>query len=214
MEKKNSHQVNHDQKSLPSKTECLMKSVSGPFDIVIYVSTNILELRKHWCIDAVAPDMSYKGLTSCFCQSLLQISKQQIKIGGWGRPKVHKSHTSLSITEGETSLSIAWCRGERTQSSDFCTPCCELPANLQSNISGSNRLPTGRSNPTLQECKRHRCSSLSSTDLLCKDFSGYAMSDSSSAIHFPSLQMQTGISAKVAKLCFIFEKPFVGTWFS
>lgn len=182
-----------------------MKPVSGPFDIVIYVPTNILELRKHWCIDAVSPDTSYKGLTSCFCQSLLQISKQQIKIG-WGWPKIDKSHTSPSIAEGETSLSIAWCRGEWTQSSDFYIPCCELPANLQSNISGSNRLPIGRSNPTLQACKRHPFSSLSSTDLLCKDFSGYAMSDSSFAIHFPFLQMQTGISAKVAKLFVLYLK--------
>ena len=36
MERKNSHQVNHDQKSLPSKTECLMKFVSGSFGIVVY----------------------------------------------------------------------------------------------------------------------------------------------------------------------------------
>lgn len=36
MERKNSHQVNHNQKSLPSKTECLMKSVSGSFGIAVY----------------------------------------------------------------------------------------------------------------------------------------------------------------------------------
>lgn len=76
---------------------------SGLFNIVIYVSTNILELRKHWCIDAVSPDTSLKGLTSWFCQSLLQILKQQVQIG-WGQPEVHKSHTSTSTTQGETSL--------------------------------------------------------------------------------------------------------------
>lgn len=94
--------------------------------------------------------------TSWFCQSLLQISKQQVRIG-WGRPEVQKSRTSISTTQGETSLSIAWCRGEWTHSSDFCIPCCQMLAILQSNISGRNRLPIGRSNPTYQTCKRHPC---------------------------------------------------------
>lgn len=115
------------------------------------------------------------------------------------------SHTSTSTTQGETSLSIAWCRGKWTQSSDFFIPCCELLANLQSNISGSNRLPIGRSNPTLQACKRHPNNSFSSTDLFCKDFSGWAMSDSSLAIHFPFLQLQSGISAEVIKLFYIWK---------
>lgn len=36
MERKNSHHVSYDQKSLPSKTESLMKPVSGSFGIVVY----------------------------------------------------------------------------------------------------------------------------------------------------------------------------------
>lgn len=74
MERKNSHQVNHDQKSLPSKTECLMKSISGSFGILVY---HVYKQSQRNFDAWILPDMalqlcmfSGKGLSSCSHQQI------------------------------------------------------------------------------------------------------------------------------------------------
>lgn len=152
--------------------------------------------------------------TSWFCQPLLQISKQQVKIG-WRRPEVQKSHTLTPTTQGETSLSIAWCREGWTQSCDFCTLCCELLANQQSSISGSNRLPIGRSNPTLQAMQETSLQQPFMHRSLLQGFlwASHVWLTLCNAFPFPP-NADWDFSWSCETLCFIFEKPVGGTWFS
>lgn len=87
---------------------------------------------------------------------------------------------------------------ENGQPSAFCTPCWELLADLQSSIAGSNRLSKGRSNPTFRSMQERHISAAAFQawiSYLAKISLGMPTSDSSFAIHFPFLQMQTGTSA-------------------
>lgn len=138
-----------------------MKSVSGSFGIVVYSVRKHIRAKENFdvwrlhhqtwhcsCTCFQAKDLVLVSVSLCcrFQNSKLKLAELNQKF---------TSHThQLSTTQGETNLSVPWCRGEWTQPSAFCTPCWELLANLQSGIAGSNRLSKGRSNPTLEAHNR------------------------------------------------------------